>query len=702
MDQALHNSQSRIGCSSLTFRELPLSEVVGKIQSRRFQALDIAAIPCYCSHFDPFLWTAREQEQFGASLETRGLRVSTLNVDASGLPTRYKGESLEFTQACLATASKWGAYAVTVPPGAPVPDGLWKERATKAAGDFRRLADVAERHGVRLSIEAPHAHSLAADCRQASDLFGLISDSRVGCTFDTSHVQRGSRHSLVEAIPLVGAEVVHVHLRDAFWNRTNVTPGKGDCDYLPFIQALIARGYTGDFNLELECSVADESVVEVELAFAQTYFDCLLAGRPLPLECAMWRSRSRRVLAAVAHIVTQPKAFVASYPRLKRALKPVVTLLRRTVPVRSMRYETGWRNQWDVKETSRVPFVRKREDGSILPGEKVVKVAILGCGNIGSSMHAPGFARLPGVEMVGVCDTDPSAADQTAQRIGCPAFYEVADLVRSARPSLVANCTKEWVHYDTTMYLLQNGVDVFCEKVMAESVASGKAMVECAVKRRRTLAINFNWRFLPGIVKIKQVKESGALGELCMLRFFCHAWVWHHALDLVGFLAGRPVRVSALIRQDSAAQDLRPWRRFADEMLYLPSVYGLVTIETEERLGAAVASSDLWDPQGCLFSLDAVFRRGTVSLSGITEQNSLGRLSCSAAGFDLRRGLIARGESTKFAITFQRSIEAFMAAYVRGQTAPATGEDGLRVMILEKAIQEAAASGRRVDLKEHE
>ena len=340
---------------------------------------------------------------------------------------------------------------------------------------------------------------------------------------------------------------------------------------------------------------------------------------------------------------------------------------------------------------------RSQKIGSLAPprGEEI-RVGILGCGNIGFNMHGPAFARLPGVEVVGVCDSDAGAASRCARKLKCSAFTDLSELVNRAKPQLVANCTPEWAHAATTIFLLEHGVDVFCEKIMAESIKSGEAMVQCAAKHNRILGVNFNWRYLPGVMKVKEIKDAGFMGPLYILRIFCHSWVWHHAIDLVDFLGGGIISVFAVTRRRPEIENRNPWRRFAEEILYLPEVYAIATMETAEGVAATITSSEMWNPSGCLFNMDAVFHKGTVSISGINMHDAIGLISTNASGVDLNGNLEPNDGPSTFAITFQRSIEKFVAAYLNKQPPPTSGEQGLRIMKIENAIVEAAKAGRRI------
>ena len=688
--------KSRIGCSSISFRHLTLPGALDKVQALGFSVLDIGVLPTFCPHIDLRRWTAEDTKALAANLAERGLRLSSLNVNVSGLAVRDAGESLELLERTVNIGAGLGARSITLPVGQAVGEGHWREAAEALARSTRRLASMAQEAGLRISLEAPHTGALASNYQESARLFQLINDPRVGCTFDTSHGQFNDARPVAEGLKAVGAEIVHIHLRDVLGQSYGVTPGKGICDYALFFQAVARTGYQGDFNLEMECGPSD---AEVEVRFARDYLEMVLAGKPLPPEYAVWRTPGRRLVTRARQVIDHPKAYITSRPwyrTLRPVARPFVRAARAVLPASYYRYESGWRKRYTISKSIGVSLERK--PSSPAAGGKAKRVAIVGCGTVGRLMHGPSFASLAGVEIVGVCDTNPAAAAAAGEIFGCPAFSDLAELVSRARPELAANCTTEAAHSSTSLYLLEQGVDVFCEKMMAESMASGEQMVRRAAEGSRVLGVNFNWRFQPGISRIRQIKEAGSLGELCLLRFMCHAHVWHHVLDLVNYLGGKTVSIAAQTRLDPLFEDARPWRRFADELLYLPGVYSNAVFETAEGVGASVTSSNLWQPEGYLLNLDAVFRRGVVSLSGVNPQNVLGILTCNQKDVDLHVATGTAIGSPDYSITFKSSIEAFMAAYLHGQRPPTTGEDGLFTMRMEHAVVESAKTGRTVRL----
>src|SRR2546425_1148676 len=120
MENALKRARSRVGCSTLTFKDMPLIEALGKIFSRGFTAVDIGVIPSYCCHIDPDAWTEKDSAILLQTLALRQMRISSLNVSVDDLYSLYDEEPWNFIEKCIKIAAQVGAYTVTIPPGPAV------------------------------------------------------------------------------------------------------------------------------------------------------------------------------------------------------------------------------------------------------------------------------------------------------------------------------------------------------------------------------------------------------------------------------------------------------------------------------------------------------------------------------------------------------------------------------------------------------
>lgn len=94
----------------------------------------------------------------------------------------------------------------------------------------------------------------------------------------------------------------------------------------------------------------------------------------------------------------------------------------------------------------------------------LLKVAIIGCGKIADS-HAEQLQRIPGAEIVGVCDREPLMAKQLSDRFPVKAWYtDVDQLLNEGRPDVVHVTTPPQGHFGLAAQCLRSGCHVYVEK----------------------------------------------------------------------------------------------------------------------------------------------------------------------------------------------------------------------------------------------
>ncbi len=268
--------ESRLGCSTITFRQLPLFHALERIRSAALTKVDIACIPGWCEHVNPLQISAQEREELVRRINALGLRISTLNVAPRQLNSDRQTDAFEYMAAAIDLAAEFGCYAITIPPGGKVPEDQWQENAELTARLIRELADHAEEKGVTLTLESPHVGTLAESVSDGARYFRVLDEKRVLCTFDCSHAQRGNPNPVTRSVVEVGAPIGHVHLRDCIGENNSLTPGRGHVDFAGLLSMLDQLGYRGDLILELEGEEETVEETEAELRFARHHILGLL------------------------------------------------------------------------------------------------------------------------------------------------------------------------------------------------------------------------------------------------------------------------------------------------------------------------------------------------------------------------------------------------------------------------------------------
>lgn len=143
------------------------------------------------------------------------------------------------------------------------------------------------------------------------------------------------------------------------------------------------------------------------------------------------------------------------------------------------------------------------------------RVGLIGAGGIARSVHIPAWLAQPNVEIVGVTDLMPAAAEQAAKLGGeraavCASIEELLAL----KPDAVDVCTSNKAHAPVVIRALEAGCHVLCEKPLATSTAEIRAMGEAADKAGRVLCAVQNQRFRAETRAIRQWAEHGSLGEV--------------------------------------------------------------------------------------------------------------------------------------------------------------------------------------------
>ena len=157
---------------------------------------------------------------------------------------------------------------------------------------------------------------------------------------------------------------------------------------------------------------------------------------------------------------------------------------------------------------------------------KTVRFGIIGVGNMGSS-HAACLAsgKISGAELSALCDIDSDKQEKLAQRYpDIPIFADYKEMIKSGSVDAVIIATPHPMHSEMSVYAMENGIDVLCEKP-ADITAEKAALSACvAEKTGRKYAVMFNQRTNPLFKEAKRVVESGEIGELKRLVWIVTNW----------------------------------------------------------------------------------------------------------------------------------------------------------------------------------
>lgn len=157
------------------------------------------------------------------------------------------------------------------------------------------------------------------------------------------------------------------------------------------------------------------------------------------------------------------------------------------------------------------------------------RYAIVGLGSR-SQMFAQALLRdyTDQGELVAFCDVNQTRMDyvnaQYSQEFGIapiPTFKadEFERMIRQQRVDTVIVTTIDRTHHKYIIHAMELGCDVISEKPMTTDAAKCQAILDTVARTGRDLKVTFNYRYSPRNSKVKELLQSGAIGDVISVHF---------------------------------------------------------------------------------------------------------------------------------------------------------------------------------------
>ncbi|MEO6858752.1 MAG: Gfo/Idh/MocA family oxidoreductase [Solirubrobacteraceae bacterium] len=142
------------------------------------------------------------------------------------------------------------------------------------------------------------------------------------------------------------------------------------------------------------------------------------------------------------------------------------------------------------------------------------RVGVAGLGYWGPNL-ARNFAAIDGCEITWCCDASPEARARAAVvHPTARVTAELGDLLADPELDAVVLATPVPTHAELAVAVLRAGKHCFVEKPLAQSVAEAEQAVAAAEEAGRILMVGHLLEYHPGVQKLKDLTESGELGEI--------------------------------------------------------------------------------------------------------------------------------------------------------------------------------------------
>ena len=205
-----------------------------------------------------------------------------------------------------------------------------------------------------------------------------------------------------------------------------------------------------------------------------------------------------------------------------------------------------------------------------------VKIGIIGIGGMGTN-HAEYLSagEIAGAELAAVCDVREARLEWARQNLGSAVrvFDSAEALFASGAADAVLIATPHYFHPPLAIQALECGLHVMSEKPAGVYTRQVRAMNEAAARSDKVFGVMFNQRARGEHQKLKELVDSGELGEIVRTNYLITDWFraqsyydgggWRatwagegggvlvnqcpHNLDLWQWICGMPTRVRAFV-----------------------------------------------------------------------------------------------------------------------------------------------------------
>ena len=169
--------------------------------------------------------------------------------------------------------------------------------------------------------------------------------------------------------------------------------------------------------------------------------------------------------------------------------------------------------------------------GANAPSNRIT-LGFIGMGRQTCAANVPGFLKVPGVQVVAVCDVDSwrlAAAKQQVEdyyakgrpggtSAGCATYKDFRELL--ARPDIdaVMISTPDHWHVPMALAAVRSGKDVALEKPITRYIDEGRRLANEVAQHRRVFRVDSEFRSLEPMRRAAELVRNGRLGKLRVIR----------------------------------------------------------------------------------------------------------------------------------------------------------------------------------------
>ena len=160
----------------------------------------------------------------------------------------------------------------------------------------------------------------------------------------------------------------------------------------------------------------------------------------------------------------------------------------------------------------------------------MLRLGIVGTGGMAKS-HARAYMENPDCEVVACCDVDRETGTAFAETWDIPRIYtDFKEMIEKEELDGISNVTPDAHHASISLFAMENGLAVLCEKPMATSLEEAEGMRQTARRTGMIAMVNYSKRSSYGLQHAKELIKKGGIGRIMHVEA-SYLQSWLAALD---------------------------------------------------------------------------------------------------------------------------------------------------------------------------
>ncbi len=339
----------------------------------------------------------------------------------------------------------------------------------------------------------------------------------------------------------------------------------------------------------------------------------------------------------------------------------------------------------------------------------LIHIGLFGSGFI-SCIHAQALTQVPQARIVAAASPTEDHAQAFAAKHSIPHSYkDYRDILDRKDIDIVIIGAPNDLHAQMVIDAAQAGKHIICEKPLCRTLEEAERMLEACERAGVKLMYAEELCFAPKYVRLKQLVDEGALGEIHLVKQSekhdgPHSpWFWNAERSGGGVMLDMGCHGIEFARWMLNKATITGVYCDLNRTVHIEKTQGDdegILILTFEN-GARAYIEESWAKLGGMDDRAEVHGSEGVAYANLLQGNSIQTYSKQGYGYAVEKAGSTAGWS--FTIYeelwnygFPQEMQHFVDCIRLGQEPLETGEDGLRVMEILHAAYESAATGKRV------